>query len=207
MEHLFWTSSYGGRVPRKASFRRTGGGLHTASALEGALRRLDGAGYEAESSTDPCRSPLLLRLHEQLSAIVGFPSDQRTFGLDAFQQASIAEIVQQQILRLEDGTDRVMGDICSVRRVVVTGFTDDVPGSPGYNTFLGQRRAESVRDDLSRVLRARRPNLAGQICFRANSDGAVPLTPGSKTAAQVAEERSMNRRVMVAFHVACGTPM
>ena len=153
MEHLFWTSSYGGRVPRKASFRRTGGGLHTASALEGALRRLDGAGYEAESSTDPCRSPLLLRLHEQLSAIVGFPSDQRTFGLDAFQQASIAEIVQQQILRLEDGTDRVMGDICSVRRVVVTGFTDDVPGSPGYNTFLGQRRAESVRDDLSRVLR------------------------------------------------------
>ena len=106
------------------------------------------------------------------------------FGFDRFalNDAGRAEIAQVADLLQENPGDTV----------VIEGHTDDVnrSGNPEYNTLLGQRRADSVRDALLEMgVAARR--------VEAESHGEnTPAVPNASDA-----NRAKNRRVVFVYNI------
>src|SRR5262245_13181473 len=79
-----------------------------------------------------------------------------------------------------------------IREIRLIGHTDS-RGSTSYNETLGLRRAQAVKNALSRAIEARQPGTASRLRYTTHSHGAArPVSPRTTEAA-----RARNRRVEV----------
>jgi len=82
---------------------------------------------------------------------------------------------------------------CPVKNVVLTGFTDSVEHTAGYNVKLGMNRALSARDGIATRIRALDPTIAANVKFGTFSlASALPVGNNATDAG-----RAQNRRVQV----------
>ncbi|MBT2224992.1 OmpA family protein [Nonomuraea sp. NEAU-A123] len=106
--------------------------------------------------------------------------------LFAFDQARLTPVAARHLARIADRLRTASGT------VRVDGYTDAV-GTTGYNLTLSQRRAQSVKRELDRILHGKPPTTA------TGHGEADPVAPNVKDGKDNPAGRAKNRRVTIVF--------